>query len=285
MIITIENTCDLSKEKIEALGVKVVNMQLSCENASVDTTNLDLKEFYRLMRNGEVFRTSQVNEFDAENFFRTYIKDDDILHLGFSSGQSASVETAKRVANKINKEGGHQIYVVDSLCSSSGQGYFCELVVNRLRETNCSIEELRDYAEELKVRIAHYFTVDDLKYLERGGRISKTSAIIGKLLSIKPVLRLDSKGRIVPFQKVISRKKALQRLVELYEELADKSVNLVNISDADCGADAEILKQKLLELNPNLTINIYQIGSTIGSHCGPGTLALYFVRRNDYVNP
>ncbi len=285
MIITIENTCDLSKEKIEELGVKVVNMQLSCENASVDTTNLDLKEFYRLMRNGEVFRTSQVNEFDAENFFRTYIKDDDILHLGFSSGQSASVETAKRVASKINKEGGHQIYVVDSLCSSSGQGYFCELVVNRLRETNCSIEELRDYAEELKVRIAHYFTVDDLKYLERGGRISKTSAIIGKLLSIKPVLRLDSKGRIVPFQKVISRKKALQRLVELYDELADKSVNLINISDADCCADAEILKQKLLELNPNLTINIYQIGSTIGSHCGPGTLALYFVRRNDYVNP
>lgn len=285
MIITIENTCDLSKEKIEELGVKVVNMQLSCANASIDTSNIDLKQFYQFMRSGEVFRTSQVNEFDAENFFRKYIEEDDILHIGFSSGQSASVETAKRVANKINKEGGHKVYVIDSLCSSSGQGFFCELVVKKLKETNCSIEELKDYAEKLKIRIAHYFTVDDLKYLERGGRISKTSAIIGKLLSIKPVLRLDSKGRIVPFQKVISRKKAIQRLVELYQELADKSFNLVNISDADCGNDADILKKKLLEINPSLNINIYQIGSTIGSHCGPGTLALYFVRREDYVNP
>lgn len=285
MIITIENTCDLTPERIAELGVKVIDMQLSCSNESVETKGLSNEEFYRLMRNGEEFKTSQINEFEAEQFFRENVAKDDVLHLAFTSGQSANCEAMKRVAEKINAESEHKIYVVDTLCSSTGQGYLCERVVERLKETNCSIEELVQYAEGLKHRIAHYFTVDDLKYLERGGRVSKASAIIGKLLYIKPVLRLDSCGRIVSFQKVISRKKALQRLVELYEELADKSVEYVSINNADCAEDAEVLRQKLLEVNPNLKISIYQIGATIGSHCGPGTIAVFFVRRADFVNP
>lgn len=284
MIISAENTCDLTKEKIEELGLHIVNMQLSCENENIDTNNLPIDEFYRAMRNGEVFRTSQVNEMVAREFFEKLVQEDDVLHLGFSSGQSASINTIKRVADEINQNSKHKIYVVDSLCSSAGQGFYCELVVKHLRETNCTIQELEEYANELKYDIAHYFTVDDLKYLMRGGRISRTSAILGKVLMIKPVLRLNRKGEIVSLQKVISRKKALARLVELYKELADMNYDLVNIGNGDCIGDANLVKDELLKVNPNAKINIYSIGPTIGSHSGPGTLAIFFVRKHDFYN-
>ena len=284
MIISAENTCDLTKEKIEELGLHIVNMQLSCENENIDTNNLQIDEFYRAMRNGEVFRTSQVNEMVAREFFEKLVQEDDVLHLGFSSGQSASINTIKRVADEINQNSKHKIYVVDSLCSSAGQGFYCGLVVKHLRETNCTIQELEAYANELKYDIAHYFTVDDLKYLMRGGRISRTSAILGKVLMIKPVLRLNRKGEIVSLQKVISRKKALARLVELYKELADMNYDLVNIGNGDCIGDANLVKDELLKVNPNAKINIYSIGPTIGSHSGPGTLAIFFVRKHDFYN-
>ncbi|MGN1227984.1 MAG: DegV family protein, partial [Christensenellales bacterium] len=156
MIITIENTCDLDKKKIEELGVKVINMKFTADNENIDTNNLDIKEFYKLMREGEVFRTSQINEYDAYTFFENFAKEDDVLHLGFSSGQSASVETAKRVAEEINKKSEHKVYVIDTMCSSAGQGLFCEMVVNKLKETNYSIEELVSFAEELRYDLAHY---------------------------------------------------------------------------------------------------------------------------------
>ncbi|MBQ8749470.1 MAG: DegV family protein [Clostridia bacterium] len=284
MIITIENTCDLTNEKIEELGVKVIKMKFTAENESLDTNKIDIKEFYNLMRTGEVFRTSQVNEFEAKEFFEKYIEQDDILHLSFTSGLSASLEAVKRVAEEINAKNEHKVYVVDTLCASAGQGLFCELIVKKLKETNCNIQELVNYAEELKYDLAHYFTVDELKYLVRGGRVSKTSAFIGKLLTIKPILRIDRKGKIVAMSKVISRKKSLQKLAELYNELADKTNDLVYISHADCEQDANLLKEQILNINPNAKIEIYQIGATIGSHCGPGTLALFFVRRHDYFN-
>lgn len=284
MIITTENTCDLGRERLSELGVKEIFMQLSCENSEIPTDDLDLTDFYKYMRQGEVFRTSQVNLQNAKDFFTELSKVDDVLHIGFSSGQSASVQTCKRIADEINAESEHKIYVLDSLCSSAGQGLFVEMVVGYYKDTNCTMKELIDYAENLKYDIAHYFTVDDLKYLERGGRISKTSAMFGKLLKIKPVLRLDRMGRIVAYQKVISRKSSIKRLVELYKELADFSCDFVNISHADCVEDANALKDLTLEVNPKAKISIYQIGATIGSHSGPGTLALFFKRRSDFYN-
>lgn len=284
MIIVVENTCDLGKERIEELGVQSMNMQLACENETVDTSDLPLTDFYQLMRKGEVFRTSQVNEYTARETFERLVKEDDVLLVGFTSGLSASVESCKRIAEDINSNSKHKIYVIDSLCASAGQGLFLEMIVRKYNETNCSIDELIKYAEELKFDIAHYFTVEDLKYLERGGRISKTSAIIGKLLTIKPVLRIDRKGKIVSYQRVISRKKSIKRLAELYSELADLSCDYVNISHADSEKDANTLKDLILEINPKAKIAIYQIGATIGSHSGPGTLALFFLRKHDFYN-
>ena len=235
-----------------------------------------LTEFYAGMRSGRVAKTSAVNEDAFFNLFTPILEaGKDILYLGFSSGLSVTCENGKKVANALaEKYPERKIRVVDSLAASAGQGLFVYL--GKLNKDNgMSLDENADALEADKLHICHWFTVEDLKYLKRGGRISAATALLGTALNVKPVLHVDNEGHLIKITQVHGRKKSIRTMAEkLGATILDGSP--VFISQADCMEDAEKLKEILKEeYNKDVTM-ITDIGSVIGAHAGPGTLALFF---------
>ena len=172
------------------------------------------------------------------------------------------------------------MYVVDSLCASLGQGLFLDYII-KFSNKGKSIIETRDYAEELKLKIRHEFTVDDLFHLKRGGRVSATTAIVGSLIGIKPILHVDDNGKLIAIDKVRGRKASLKQIAKYFTENNDISDNEpVFISHADAIEDANYLKDLILEIRPNIEVYINYIGPVIGAHAGQGTIALFYRGNN-----
>ena len=276
IVITCESTCDLPKEFLDNLGVKTIDLHYEIDGKSYGADGITSKEFYDAMRNGSDTKTMQVNPYEAEEFLREVKKDGcDILHLGFASVLSGTYNSFLSAAKTINDENENgKIVVVDTKAESAGQGLLVTLVAEKLKE-GVSFDELVAYAEEMKGRINHYFTVDNLKYLARGGRISKTSAFIGNLLNIKPVLHTDVDGGLKPLQKTMGRRKAIRRLYEKFVERYDHASDHVYITHADCEEDAKMLAGYIKESH-GITVDIFPLSYVIGSHSGPSTLALFF---------
>ena len=281
-VIFTDNTADLPADYLSKNGVEKLFLNYTIDGQTYDQTNeLPVQEFYEKMRGGSMPTTSQINPENAREAFMQKVKEGyDILYIAFSSGLSGSCGSAQIAANQIMEEMPEvKILVVDSLCASLGEGLLVHKVLKKKAE-GATLEEAAAYAEEMKMKICHNFTVDDLFHLYRGGRVSKATAIVGSLAGIKPVLHVDDEGHLIPIGKVRGRKKSLHALVERMQKQikgyeADNDV--VFISHGDCIEDAQYVANKVKELCGIDAFLINYVGSTIGAHSGPGTVALFFV--------
>ena len=243
---------------------------------------MDINDFYQKMRDGGVAKTAAANPEAFITAFRKILEEgNDILHLGFSSGLSTTYNASRIAALQMAEEfPDRKIVVVDTLAASAGQGLLVYLAVKKLEE-GATLEENAEYIKAMIPKLCHWFTVDDLVYLKRGGRISAISAFAGTMLGIKPVLHVDDEGHLVNVAKVRGRRTAVTALADKYGELADDKENgTVFISHADCMADVKLLESILKERYGASLDVITDVGSVIGAHSGPGTLALFFVGKN-----
>ena len=279
--ITTDSTVDLGQDKLNELGIPFVRL-FYIENdvqARDGMTDDAAKYMYDKMRTGVVFRSSQANPEDFLEIWTPILDSGrDILYIGFSTGLSGVVNSAciarETLAPKYPES---KIYIVDSLCASGGEGLFLEHVIAK-QAAGADIDECRDFAEALKLRVNHWYTVSELSYLRRGGRVSATSAFVADILNIKPVMDMNDEGKLIPREKVKGRKAAIKRMFEHLVERVDIADNpYFRITNADCMDDALYLKKLLQEKFDNIPVYITMVGAVIGSHCGPGTLALFFI--------
>ena len=241
-------------------------------------TTMSSGQFYDMLRQGAIVKTSAVNSQEFYDRFDKILKNGlDILYLGVSSGLSTTYNSACIAARALNsKYPERKIVNVDTLSVSAGLGLIVDYIY-RIQTNGATIQDAAALANEIKGKICHIFTVDDLNYLKRGGRINATSATVGSMLGIKPILHVTSNGRLTSIGKVRGRHAAILALSNKYEtKCADKEEKIF-IAHADCQNDAEELYHILKEKNPTCNIGITDIGPIIGAHAGPGTLALFFV--------
>lgn len=280
-VIFVDSACDISCDLLNEWGVKYCSLSLVFSDDPKEYSDHEIPagDFYNRMRNGAQPKTSAANMGKFCEAFEGIVKDgSDILYLGFSSGLSATVNFAREAAEEIMSQyEGSKIVVVDSLCASAGYGLLVKLLVDK-KAAGETIDELAKFAENTKLKVCHWFTVDDLKYLKAGGRISATTALLGGMLNIKPVMKMDNNGKLISVSKVRGRKAALKAIADLYAETAiDKKDGIVFISHGDCIDDANALADMIKE-NSGATVQIITyVGPVIGSHSGPGTLALFFL--------
>lgn len=277
-IIATDSTCDLPKEMLRAMGVECIDMLYyvnDVEFGKNDSNQLEFHEFYDSMRNGARTSTSMVNEQSAREFLCELLSSGkNVLYIAFASALSGSYDNFRRVADELNAKNENKVYVIDSRSASAGEGLFVTLI-NEKRRSGATFEETCEYARTIQPHVLHYFVVDDLKYLARGGRLSKGSAFFGNMLNIKPVLHVDEEGRLIPIKKVIGRKKSLKSLFEKMEERYDKESNIIYITHGDCFDDAKYVSDLIVE-KFGVTPKIMPLSYVIGSHSGPGTVALFF---------
>lgn len=276
MILSTDSTANLPKEYYKQLDIKMIPMQIILNGKTYDDLSDELpsKEYYQKMREGATPTTAQINEYSAREYFENLLKENqDILHIAFSSALSGSTSTLKRVADELNQTHKNKIVVIDSLNASCGEGLLV-LKANELRNQGKTLEEIKTEIESLIPKTCSFFTVEQLKYLVRGGRVGKFSGIVGTLLNIKPVLHVDNDGRLVSYKKIISRRKAIAEMGNIIaEKIIDKSQ--VIIAHTECINDAETLQasiEKTLNVKPMIT----ELTQVIGSHTGPGLLAVFF---------
>lgn len=279
--ILINSSSDLPQEIVDQFQLRVAPLKFVINNEIfpnyLDYHNLPVKDFYQRLRNGEMATTSQLNTVDYEEIIQEeFHRGNDVLILSFSSALSGSYNSARLAVEAMNGKK-HKVLLVDTKAASLGEGLIVYLAALQ-KQAGKTIDEVYHYVEELKLHIAHWFTVDDLMFLKRGGRVSGASAIVGSMLSIKPVLHVDNEGKLIPRLKVMGRKKAIQSLVDKVKETVDTSIsNVVFISHADDEETALKTKEKILELGLGLDVKVvHYIGPVIGAHSGPGTIAVFF---------
>ena len=279
-ILSTEAACDLSLEQAKEQNISVLPMSYFINEIEYrsDDPNMTLKMVCDEMRKGAKTKTSQPNEYEAEEYFKKLLeKGQDILHVSFSGGQSGTAETMRKVAEKLNATSENKIYTVDSLCQSLGVALLLYMAKDKAEKENLSAKETAEYLEGEKRGIAHSFIVDSLTYLARGGRVSKSSAIIGNIVNIKPVLHLEEKeGKIVMLQKVFGRNRSIKTILQKFRDYYNGKFNTVFVSNADCLKEAEYVKAELLKINPELNVIIDDLGTVITCHSGPGTMAIYY---------
>ena len=281
-VICTDSTCDLPYSFITENGVVIQPLEYTNgQDTFKDGPTTDLKQFYDNMRNGVTYKTNASNPTDIEETFRMVLNEGkDILHIGFSSGLSSSFANTQLVANELSEEyPDRRIIALDSLAASMGQGLLVYYACKMKRE-GASMDEIADWLRENILHACHQFTVDDLKYLMRGGRVSKVSWLLGTLINIKPVLHVDDEGHLIPLAKVRGRKKSLISLMDNMEQTMGsyKDRNeIVLISHADCIEDAEFVGNLVKERFGITNIVYNYINTVIGSHSGPGTVALFFL--------
>ncbi len=276
-----DSSCDLPAELAEKLDLVVVPLSVTMDNGAKTVPNdcLDLGEFYARLRKKESIKTSAVSINAFLEVFEKYAKaGKDILYIGFSSGLSATYVAGKNAADEIGqKYPDRKIFSVDSLSASMGQGLLVYLVA-KYADGGVSVEDAAKYAEDLKLRVCHEFTVDDLFFLRRGGRVSAATAVVGSMLAIKPIMHMDNEGHLIAVGKERGR---LNSLKKLCDKLCANAVNAkeqtVFISHGDCLEDAQKLADMIRERAGVKDIVISYVGPVIGAHSGPGTVALFFV--------
>lgn len=282
-VIMTDSSCDLPAEMADGMGLKVVPLTVSIGGRDylneLDGRELKPSDFYGMLRNGAFGETSVPSVELFSDTMESILKNGgDVLYIGFSSSLSGTYNSG-RIAAEIMRERypEQKIITVDSLCASLGQGLLLELTVKE-KKNGATIEEAAKFAENTKLSICHWFTVADLKFLHRGGRIDAVTAAVGTMLNIKPVMHMDDQGKLVPVYKVRGSKALLSKLCGLVRETGvDYERQTVYISHGDSPEDAQALAEALRgELGISSFI-INEVGPVIGAHSGPGTLALFFV--------
>lgn len=275
-----DTCCDFTAAKYEELNVQAVPLSVTFQGKTYPDSNDDrMKEFYAGLCQGESASTAAVNpEGWADKFRAALDQGMDVLAVAFSSGLSTTYQSAVIAAEELKEQyPDRKIYVSDGLAASLGQGLLV-WYAEKLHREGKTLEEVRDWVEANKLHCCHWFTVDDLMYLKRGGRISAATAIMGTMLSMKPVLHVDDAGKLVNVGKVRGRRASIEALAKKYGELAQGYRNdAVFISHGDCIDDARLLESILKDKYGVKEVYINYIGTVIGSHAGPGTLALFFM--------
>ena len=277
-ILSMEATCDLPKELIKKYDFKVIDMNFMVGEQSFCTDKDDVvtSNLYSKMKEGIKPRTSQVNDYAYEEFFVKLLNEDKpIIHLSFTSGLSQTCDVAKRVADKLNAINKTKIYVIDTLCGCLGQGYLAILVHNFMQKAN-SVEEVLNYIESIKLRICHIFTLDNLKYLANGGRIKSSVAFVGNMLNIKPIIKLENNGKLNLSNKVLSRKKSLLTLCDIFNKTRSEE-SICIVGHADSATDAKFVADTIKSTGSDAIIA--NIGPILGCHCGPSTVAIFYLSK------
>lgn len=281
-IIATDSTADLPDSYIASQEIPVVNLTYTIKGVSYGHgQELPYKEFYNLMREGNIPSTSQVNPEEAKEALLDMLKiNNNILYLAFSSGLSGTYNSVRLAAEEIMEENSDaNIIVIDTLAASMGEGIVVYLAC-KMREEGKTMEETANWVKENIPHFVHLFTVDDLNHLYRGGRVTKTAAFVGTVLNIKPVLHVNDEGKLIPLKKIRGRKNSLMTLVDDMGEhmgsFKDKN-QIFFISHGDCIDDAELVKNEIISRYGIKDSMINVIGPTIGAHAGPGTVALFFL--------
>ena len=279
------STADLSKEHFDRRGIHYVCFHYMLNDVSYPDNlgqSIAFEDFYRMMTEGTDTKTSQVNVAEFIDYFTPFLKEGkDILHVSLSSGLSGSVNSARTAAEMLSEEyPDRKIYVVDSLGASSGYGLIMETLAD-MRDEGKSLDELHDWIEANKLRLHHWFFSTDLTFYVKGGRVSKASGFFGTMLNICPLLNMDNLGRLIPREKIRTKKKVIKTIVDRMEECADDGLDYSGkcfISQSACVEDAKAVAALVEERFPKLNgkVEINYVGTTIGSHTGPGTVALFF---------
>ena len=283
-VIFTDSCCDITPELLEQWGVPYANMTFSFDGEDKEYINADItnKEFYDRMRQGACAKTAAIN---ADAFSRAFApileEGKDILYVAFSSGLSTTVNSAHMAAEELKEQyPDRKIIIVDTLAASAGGGLMVYMAVAKKNE-GASLEENAAYVASLIPQHCIWFTVDDLEYLKRGGRVSPLVAFAGGVLGIKPVLQMDDEGHLIKVSTVRGRKKAIEALADKYAELSYEEKNTpIFISHAECEEDAKHLADILMQRHGAEVTLITEIGPVIGSHAGPGTLAIFFIGKH-----
>ena len=276
-----DSGCDLPQAMLSQLDVTVTPLHVLFrgENLVDSVDDTQIKTVYAGLREGEHTTTSAVNpEGWKETIAPVLAEGFDALVLTFSSGLSTTYQSAVIAAQDLQEEyPQRKVVVIDTLCAALGQGLLVWYACQK-RAEGLSLDALAAWVNETKPHLCHWFTVDDLMYLKRGGRVSATTAVVGTLLKIKPVLHVDDHGKLVSMAKVRGRKSSIDALVCKMEELAGEIDNrMVFISHGDCLEEAQLLRDLVLEKTGAREVFVGNLGAVIGSHAGPGTLALFFL--------
>ena len=282
--IVTDSSSNLVEEMIDDFGLHVLPLTFMVDGEEYQSylkgQHTDLKQFYTMMREGKVITTSLPNLAESEALMRGLLEQGrDILYLGFSSGLSGTFEATELLMRDLAAEFPERtLLAVDTLAASGGEGLLVWHAVQRAR-AGASIGEVRDWVEENKLHLAHWFTVDDLMFLFRGGRVSKTAAWAGTMLNIKPVMHVDDEGHLIPLEKVRGRKKSLNALVDHMAKSAIAPIDqqMVFITHGDCLEEAEYVAEQVKERFGVKEVVINYVDPVIGAHSGPGTMALFFL--------
>lgn len=285
-VISCCSTADLSKEQMEARGLHYIcfHYELNGKEYADDLgQSMPFDLFYKEMaEEGATTKTSQVNAEEYEEYFESFLKEGyDVLHLTLSSGISGSINSANIAREELmERYPDRKLYVLDSLGASSGYGLLMDKLCD-LRDEGKSIDEVYEWAKENRLKLQHWFFSTDLTFYIRGGRISKTAGTIGNILNICPLLNVDGEGKLIPREKIRGKRRVIQQIVKKMEEHAQNGTEYSGkcyISESACMEDAEAVAKLVEERFPKLNgrVEINSIGTTIGSHTGPGTVALFF---------
>lgn len=282
-VILTDSSCDLPPRLAEELGISVLPLRVNLDGREfrnyLDEREIASHTFYEALRNGGNASTAAVNPSEFVEFMAPILEaGKDILYIGFATALSSTCQNGAVAAEELSaRYPGREILVIDSKCASMGQGLLVYLTGLKARE-GASLTEARDYAQATAPRIAHWFTVDDLFFLKRGGRVNAATAAVGTLLNIKPVLHVDDEGRLINMSKARGRRAAIKAIYDKCAQTGDDVAHQhVFISHGDCPEDAEYLRDLIVENLHPLDITVSPIGPVIGAHSGPNTLAVFFL--------
>lgn len=282
--IVTDSSSNLTEEMIDRFDLSILPLTFMVDGEEYRSylkgEKTDLSQFYAMMREGKVITTSLPNLQESRETIEALLKDGrDVLYLGFSSGLSGTYQAIELLlAELAGLYPDRTVCSVDTLAASGGEGLLVYYAA-KMRDEGATVEAVRDWVEDHKLHLAHWFTVDDLMFLFRGGRVSRTAAWAGTMLNIKPVMHVDDEGHLIPLEKVRGRKKSLKALVDHMEQTADAPVadQTVFITHGDCLEDAEYVADLVRERFGVTDIMINWVDPVIGAHSGPGTMALFFL--------
>ena len=283
-VLMTDSCCDLPDQMAKDLQLEVLPLTMHMDGQdypnTLDGAAISNEEFYRRIRAGKMATTSAVNVGQFEDAMSAILEQGkDILCISFSSALSTTYQSACIAAETVlakHPEG--RIRVIDSLSASLGQGLLMYLTAHKKLEENLTLDQLGDWVEENKLHVCHWFTVDDLNYLKKGGRVSAATALVGTMLSIKPVMHTDNEGRLTMVGKARGRKASLKALLDAIERLAiEPEKQTMFICHADCQEEAKQVAAEIQRRFGTTDIRIHYIGPVIGSHTGPNTMGLFFV--------
>ena len=280
IIISLEATCDLPEDIVKEYGFKIIGMNyyVNGKEFFTQTDSVESSQIYEKMKYDAKTSTSQINAVLYEEHFEKLLEENKpVFHIALSSGLSATYKQAFAAADKLNEKYGKKIYVIDSKCGCSGQGILAVLASEYAKNAN-DVQSVVDYTESIKLNVAHCYTVDNLRYLAKSGRLSSVTAFIGNILKIKPVMGANGAGKLALYKKVLSRQRAIRALAEDFAATYDSSCKLCIIDQALCMEDAETLAS-LINSATGIVPVITDLGPIVGSHSGPGTLALFYLSK------